>query len=289
MSQFRTIIIATVALVGFNQMQTAVAFAEIDQQWRPQLSEKILLLPPKHMNDAIEQDFSKSGLAQNMTSVETQLSDQVSVIDQLKQNLSRYDEQEQIEARHQIIVGKKTYIELLGQQIDLKRERLHTKLRLLERLDLNLSRDTAQHGMVSDVAQLQADAKSRIEGISSKLREQIALEPLTKETNFSKAFDKNMAAISALKDAIANHRMQSRLDLDSGATKANMLRQLILDTEADLALIEIETELLGHMAHLLSLDAMALAEDVAAQSFTVATNKAQTYSSPSDAVLLFTQ
>jgi hypothetical protein len=120
------------------------------------------------------------------------------------------------------------------------------------------------------------------------LREQIALEPLTKETNFSKAFDKNMAAISALKDAIASHRMQSRLGLDSGTTKSDVLRQLMLDTEADLALIGIETELLGHMAHLLSLDAMALAEDVAAQSFTVAM-KAQTYSSPSDAVLLFTQ
>jgi hypothetical protein len=288
MLRFRTIIMATVALVVVSQMQTAVAFAEIDQQWRPQLSEKILLLPPKHMNDAIEQDFSKSGLAQNMTSVETLLSDQVGAIDQLKQNLSRYNGQEQIEARHQIIVGKKTYIELLGQQIDLKRERSHTKLGLLKRLDRNLSRDTAQQKTASDVAQLQADAKKRIEGISSKLREQIALEPFTKETNFSKAFDKNMVAISALKDAIANHRMQSRLGLDSGATKADMLRQLMLDTEADLALIEIETELLGHMAHLLSLDAMALAEDVAAQSFTVAT-KAQIYSSPSDAVLLFTQ
>ena len=98
--------IATVALVGVSQMQTAIAFAEIDRQWRPQLSEKILLLPPKHINDAIEQDFSKSGLAQNMTSAETQLSDQISAIDQLKKDLSRYDEQEQVEARHQIIVGK---------------------------------------------------------------------------------------------------------------------------------------------------------------------------------------
>ena len=52
MSGFRTIIIATIALVGVSQMQAAVAFAEIDRQWRPQLSEKILLLPPKHMNDA---------------------------------------------------------------------------------------------------------------------------------------------------------------------------------------------------------------------------------------------
>ena len=280
--------IATVALVGVSQMQTAIAFAEIDRQWRPQLSEKILLLPPKHINDAIEQDFSKSGLAQNMTSVETQLSDQVSAIDQLKKDLSRYGEQEQVEARHQIIVGKKNYIELLGEQIDLKSKRLLTKLGLLKRLDRNLSRDTAQQKATSGVAQLQADAKSRIEGVSSKLREQIALEPLTKETNFSKAFDKNMAAISSLKNAIANHRMQTWSGLDNGTTKAEMLRQLMLNTEADLALIEIETELLGHMAHLLSLDAMALAEDVAAQSFDVAA-KSETFSSPSDAVPLFTQ
>jgi hypothetical protein len=288
MSGFRTTMLVTVALVGVSQMQTAAAFAEIDRQWRPQLSEKILLLPPKHINDAIEQDFSKSGLAQNMISVETQLSDQVSAINQLKQNLSRYDEQEQIEARHQIIVGKKTYIELLGKQIDLKHKRLDTKLDLLKRLDRNLLRNTAQQTASSGVVQLQADAKSRIEGISSKLREQIALEPLTKETNFSKAFDKNMVAISALKNAIANHRMQTWFGLDSDTTKAEMLRQLIINTEADLALIEIETELLGHMAHLLSLDAMALAEDVAAQSFAVAA-KNETYSSPSDAVPLFTQ
>ena len=60
------------------------------------------------------------------------------------------------------------------------------------------------------------------------------------------------------------------------------------DAEAELALVEIETELLGHMAHLLSLDAMALAEDVATTSFDVAAGS-QTYSSPSDAVTLFTQ
>ena len=97
-----------------------------------------------------------------------------------------------------------------------------------------------------------------------------------------------MAAIGTLKEAIASHRMQNLLGLDSGTTKADMLRQMMLNTEADLALIEIETELLGHMAHLLSLDAMALAEDLAAQSFDVA-SQALSYSSPSDAVSLFTQ
>jgi hypothetical protein len=288
MSRLRQITFVTIALVGISQIHTAIAFAEIDRSWRPQLSEKILLLPLKHMNNAIEQDFSKSGLARNMTSVESQISDQVSAISELKKNLSLYSEQEKIEARHQIIVGKKSYIELLGKQIDLKRTRLNTKLVLLKRFDRTLSRDVLEQKAESELRQLQQDAKSRIESISAKLREQIAMEPLTPETNFSKEFDKNMLAINALKGAIANHRMQSQLGLDKGASKGDMLRQLMLDAEADLALVEIETELLGHMAHLLSLDAMALAEDVAITSFDVAAG-GQTYSSPSDAVKLFTQ
>lgn len=287
MSSIRRITLVTMALVTISQMTTAVTFAYTDPQWRPQLSEKILLLPPKHMNNAIEQDFNKSGLAKNMTSVETQMSEQASAINELKKNLPIYDQEEKIEARHQIIVGKKSYIELLGKQIDLKQSRLNTKLALLKRLDRRLLNGKAQKNSSSSIIQLQEDAKSRIESISSKLRQQIALEPLTKETNFSKAFDKNLAAISSLKAAIANHRMQSQLGLEGGANKTNMLRQLMLDVEAELALVEIETELLGHMAHLLSLDAMALAEDVAMQTFDV-DEGGSTYSSPSDAVSLFT-
>ena len=288
MLKLRQITFITIVLLGVNQIHIPTAFAEIERSWRPQLSEKILLLPLKHMNNAIEKDFSKSGLARNMTNVESQISDQVSAINELKQNLSRYDEQEQIEARHQIIVGKKSYIELLGKQIDLKRTRLDTKIALLKQFDRSLSRDVKEHKAKSELRQLQQDAKSRIESISAKLRQQIAMEPLTKETNFSKAFDKNMSAISALKDAIASHRMQSHLELNNGTSKADMLRQLMLDAEADLALVEIETELLGHMAHLLSLDAMALAEDVATKSFDLA-DGGHTYSSPSDAVTLFIQ
>ncbi len=285
---YRKIIISAATFISIGHIHSTIVFAEIDHSWHPQLSEKILLLPPKHMNNAIEQDFSKSRLAKNMTSVESQISDQVNTINELKRNLSLYRDQEKIEARHQIIVGKKSYIELLGKQIDLKRARLNTKLVLLKRFDRTLSRDVSDQKAGSEMRKLQKDAKSRVESISAKLREQIAMEPLTPETNFSKEFDKNMAAINALKGAIANHRMQSQLGLDNGATKGEMLRQLMLDAEADLAIVEIETELLGHMAHLLSLDAMALAEDVATISFDVAAG-GQTYSTPLDAVTLFTQ
>ena len=34
-------------------------------EWKPNLSEKILLLPPQHLEQAIDNDFSKSLLAQD--------------------------------------------------------------------------------------------------------------------------------------------------------------------------------------------------------------------------------
>ena len=39
------------------------------------------------MNEAIEQDFNKSGLAKNMLTVEDQISNQVNELGELKQNL----------------------------------------------------------------------------------------------------------------------------------------------------------------------------------------------------------
>ena len=58
MLKLRQITFVTIALIGISQIHIPIAFAEIDRSWRPQLSEKILLLPMKHMNNAIEKDFS---------------------------------------------------------------------------------------------------------------------------------------------------------------------------------------------------------------------------------------
>ena len=110
------------------------ANAESNTGWNPQLSERILLLPPKRLNDVIEQDFSKSGLAVNMTDIETEISGQASLISELSENLDNYQNEAKIEARHQVIVGKKNYIELLGEQTALKQLRLTTKLTLLQRI-----------------------------------------------------------------------------------------------------------------------------------------------------------
>ena len=264
------------------------ANAESNTGWNPQLSERILLLPPKRLNDVIEQDFSKSGLAVNMTDIETEISGQASLISELSENLDNYQNEAKIEARHQVIVGKKNYIELLGEQTALKQLRLTTKLTLLQRLERTLAQNDKKNQQRTEVQKIQSELQKKSTMIAAKLKEEISLETLKAESNFSKAFDKNMAAISSLKAAIANHTMQSNSAIDTDASKVEIIRRMMVDTEAELALVNIENELLGHMAHLLSLDAMALAEDVALQSYDLATNS-PTFSAPSDALPLFIQ
>jgi hypothetical protein len=264
------------------------ANAESSTGWNPQLSERILLLPPKRLNDVIEQDFSKSGLAVNMTDIETEISGQASLISELSENLDNYQNEAKIEARHQVIVGKKNYIELLGEQTALKQLRLTTKLTLLQRLERTLAQNDKKNKQRTEVQKIQSELQKKSTMIAAKLKEEISLETLKAESNFSKAFDKNMAAISSLKAAIANHNMQSNSAIDTDASKVEIIRRMMVDTEAELALVDIENELLGHMAHLLSLDAMALAEDVALQSYDLATNS-PTFSTPSDALPLFIQ
>ena len=246
------------------------------------------MLPPKHLNEVIEKDFGKSGLANHMGNIESEISEQVSMINELASNIDSYQNAERIEARHQVIVGKKNYIELLGEQNLLKQQRVKTKLNLLTNLENAVARNS--HGMKnqSEISELQNELKSRSSEVAEKLTQEISLETLQDESKFSKAFNKKMAAISALKDAIASHRMQSQSGMDANLSKAEIIREMKLDTEAELALVDIENELLGHMAHLLSLDAMALAEDSATLSFDVA-DSMMNFSTASDAVSLFIQ
>ncbi len=288
MLKYRNLLLIIMTFTGLSILGSQTALSQNGSHWQPQLSEKILMLPPKHLNEVIETDFGKSGLANHMTNIESEISEQVSMINELASNIDNYENAELIEARHQVIVGKKNYIELLGEQNLLKQQRIKTKLNLLANLENAVTRNFHKTENQSEISELQNELKSRSSEVAAKLTQELSLETLQDESKFSKAFNKKMTAISALKDAIASHRMQSQSGIDANLSKAEIIREMKLNTEAELALVDIENELLGHMAHLLSLDAMALAEDSASQSFDVATN-VMNFSTASDAVSLFIQ
>ena len=120
--------IMILASIGVLSLCLQPSLASSMSEWKPNLSEKILLLPPQHLEQAIDQDFSKSLLAQDLIDVDNQLNQQVGEIQKLQEAEGQYIGEESIEIRHQILEGKKSYVELMGDQLDLKRAKLSTKL-----------------------------------------------------------------------------------------------------------------------------------------------------------------
>ena len=73
-------------------------------------------------------------------------------------------------------------------------------------------------------------------------------------------YEKNKQAIAQLRSVIESHPMNNQFVCGANST-ADHLNELILSAEADLAIIDMESEILGYMARL-TLDAMALADEV---------------------------
>ncbi len=59
---------------------TACLFWLVKQGWTPTISEKILILPTKHLETAIEQDFDRSPLASELGSIEQTINSQISFL-----------------------------------------------------------------------------------------------------------------------------------------------------------------------------------------------------------------
>lgn len=243
------------------------SLASTSSEWKPNLSEKILLLPPQHLEQAIDNDFSKSLLAQDLSDIDQQLSNHVSHIQSLQQAETQYSGEENIEIRHQILEGKKSYVELMGTQLDLKRERLTTKLNYLKRLMNKAKRKGARLEETSELRALQENAVQRANAAENTLRDDLFETSLGEESKFSQDYSKNKQAIAKLKSMIERHPMNSQLSSAGADSTVGHLNNLILSAEAELAIIDMESEILGYMARLLALDAMALAEDVAIESY----------------------
>jgi hypothetical protein len=246
-------------------MQPSLASTLSD--WKPNLSEKILLLPPQHLEQAIDNDFSKSLLAQDLSDIDQQLSNQVSHIQSLQDAETQYSGEENIEIRHQILEGKKSYVELMGAQLDLKRERLTTKLNYLKRLMNKAKRKGARLEETSELRALQENAVQRANAAENTLRDDLFETSLGEESKFSQHYAKNKQAIAQLRSLIESHPMNSQLSSVGPDSTVGHLNNLILSADAELAVIDMESEILGYMARVLALDAMALAEDVAIVSY----------------------
>ena len=236
--------------------------------WQPQISEKILMLPSKHLENAVERDFASSPLASDMQTLDEDIQSKVITIGELQESQHLYEGAVSLEVTHQIIAGKRDYLEMMSGQIGLRRQQLETKRNLYERLMRRAktsrirSPQVEQHHLAIDAARVRSDA------VETQLRDELFFSTSLEESKFGLEYAENRAAIEQLRSAISNHPANQDIVVNGEpATKAEELNGLMLGAEAELALLSIEEEVIGYMAKLLSLDAMAFAEKVAEASW----------------------
>ena len=236
--------------------------------WQPQISEKILMLPSKHLENAVERDFASSPLANDMQTLDEDIQSKVTTIGTLQENQHLYEGAESLEVTHQIIAGKRDYLDMMSGQIDLRRQQLETKRNLYQRLMRQAksssirSPQVEQHHLAIDAARVRSGA------VETQLRDELFFSTNLEESRFGLEYAENRTAIEQLRSAISNHPANHDIVINGEpVTKAEELNGLMLGVEAELALLRMEDEVIGYMAKLLSLDAMAFAEKVAEASW----------------------
>ncbi|MBL6928904.1 MAG: hypothetical protein ISR44_07000 [Rhodospirillales bacterium] len=235
--------------------------------WQPSASERLVKLPSNYLKKAIDRDFAESDLASALTDVNSRVQLKGQTLGDLQAAIDKAEGDVKIELRHQFLAEKQEFIKLMGEQQDMRRKQVETKIKLYERLLAKLERRGA--GMTPTKAKLldnQKAARERFEGTASGVDMAIFGSAAVSESRYSREYAKNMTAIEALVAAIKEHPMTAEPEINGQpVSKQDYLRQLIAENQARVAIVEQEENILGYMAKIVALDAMALSEEVAAE------------------------
>ncbi len=247
------------------------AHAAPPAKWAPSASEKLVKLPGDYLKKAVDNDFARSGLAAELARLDEDIGLKTRTLRDLQGAVDRADGDLRLELQHQFLEEKRAYLALMKEQQDVRRKRAETKVRLYERLLSKINapaRDASPQK--KELIAKQTAARQRFENSVGRIDTKLLQSSLTAESRYSRDYAKNLAAIEALVGAVKSHPMNQAPQIAGvPVTRAEYVRQLIGENEADLAVIDQEQTILAYMAKLVSLDALALSEGIAADSETV--------------------
>ena len=232
--------------------------------WSPTSSERLIKLPASYLKKAVDRDFAKSGLAAALGESESAVRLKHETLQDLQEAMERADGDLKVDLRHRFLAEKRAYLELVAHGQTLRRKRARTKVKLYERLLRKLGfRRNAMTPQKAVLVEKQQAALRRLDATSARVDTKLFRSSLGKESRYAAAYATNLAAIERLVQAIGAHPMNEEARSNTaGLSKEDHLRGLIASAEAELATLDQEASILGFMAKLVSLDAMALSEDV---------------------------
>ena len=250
----------------------APALARADHQaptWNPVASERLIKLPGSYLKKAVENDFRGSGLAASLRDTESLIGLKAETLADLKGAIDQADGELKIELQHQFLAEKRAYLELVGRQQDSRRRQMNTRLRLYDKLLGKLNRrDAAMTPARQALIEKQVAAKQRLERSVSKVDMTMFSRPMTGQSKYSQEYAENVVAIERLVQSIGVHPLNGDSQIDGRpVTKQEYLYRLAAETEAELQIIDQEETILGYMAKLIALDALALTEALSDTAF----------------------
>lgn len=232
--------------------------------WQPQVSEELVRLPTAALDRRIERDFSQSSLGQAVREQDETLRFKMQTLADISAAVELADADRSLELQHKLLLEKQNFIRLAGEKNALQRQQLGTKKRLLERVMSKLNADDpSMSASRRDLVERQAAARERLEASIAMADQLLSTNPLVQESRYATDYEEKRGALDALRARIAEHPMNLEPVIDGEQlSKPDYIRYLIASTEGEAALIDMEDEMLGLMAKLTSLDALALADQV---------------------------
>lgn len=240
--------------------------ADGQPDWTPVATERLVKLPPAYLKKSLDRDFEKSALAEAMRRSADDMRAKAGTLGDLKSAIGQADGELAVELRHQYLAEKRAYIDLVAQHHAQRQRYLERRQAMLERL---LDKATAEEAPLpasrAELAAQQEAARARFSTTRETVDLRVMRDQVAPESRYARVYADNLAAIEKLAQAIERHPMNADATPVAPGDRRALLRQMIADTEAERALLTQEDTILGFMAKLVALDAMGLAEEVAAQ------------------------
>ena len=226
--------------------------------WDPNVTERVITLPKKFLEKAIEKDFQESQLARDISYLRDEISDQTKYIQELQKKISNSKNSEKESLEVQIIEEKKALLVNMNLMQKEKREKIETMISVYQ-VVLKKMKDNRIHSSPGDQELLEniGAARERSERTVQR-REDIYNSILNDQNNqYSTRYQKNLNAINRLRAKIMN------IENDGYSTdvytqqlsKEEYIKYVLGNFERELSLIEQEKELLGLMTELISYEA----------------------------------
>ena len=258
------------------------------EEWKPQIVEKMYILPPQHLNKVLNNDFNKSILALNLQNKDELIKNKIDKITELSSLLPGASIEETLEIKHQIIINKRDYIKDMNDLLEMKKQKLATKKMIFNKIEKKINQKSFTNKANNLFLDNKNNAIERAQKIDFKILESTS-HNTSKKSKYFEQYQVNKDAINSLKLAIEKHPMSKQNVLSKDPkNKMEAIRSYIHNIETEIAVLEMKEQIINYMAKIVALDAMQLAESVSEINVNSITNKSNN-NDPTNVISIFTK